>query len=164
MKRRGQAQTQMPRSGQQFRFRDLVPRCDLGVNQPYIERCYAPLTETQANVLGSEGIFAAQLSPTQRAIMSPWMLAQRTTPEAYENTIFPAATFYLDHWLALVDAGIDDIAGDVQGDAGAARDAANRALIFSREIDPVWGKIDGMLAQAIMSIQVVKGVEICDGF
>ena len=133
-----------PEGGDMYSFHlDLVQRCDLGINEEYMQRCYVPLTEKQAEVLATDGVYPAQLSPLQRAIMSPWMLAQRTTPDAYESAIFPAAECYLEHWLALVDAGIDDITA--AGEAGAARDAANRALIFNREIDPVWKKIDAML-------------------
>ncbi len=133
-----------PEGGDMYSFHlDLVQRCDLGINEEYMQRCYVPLTEKQAEVLATDGFYPAQLSPLQRAIMSPWMLAQRTTPDAYESAIFPAVECYLEHWLALVDAGVDDIT--VAGEAGAARDAANRALIFNREIDPVWNKIDAML-------------------
>jgi hypothetical protein len=135
-----------PEGGDMYAFHlDLVPRCDLGVNEEYMRRCYEALTDPQARVLAADGVFAAQLSPMQRAIMSPWMLAQRTSTSAYETEIFPAAEFYLDHWLGLVDNGIDDIAGGVSGDSGASRDASNRALIFNREIDSVWSKIDAML-------------------
>lgn len=137
-----------PEGGDMYAFHlDLVPRCDLGVNAEYMRRCYVPVTETQAGVLTAEGVFAAQLSPMQRAIMSPWMLAQRTTAAAYEKEIFPAAEAYLNHWLGLVDDGLTDIAGGIRGEASAARDAANRELIFNREIDPVWNKIDMMLGE-----------------
>lgn len=90
----------------------------------------------------------------QRAIMSPWMLAQRTTPEAYEKEIFPAASAYLEHWLGLVDNGVDELAGGIEGESGAARDATNRQLIFNREIDPVWNKIDMMLGAEISDFMI----------
>lgn len=142
-----------PDGGDMYSFHlDLVQRCDLGINDEYMQRCYVPLTDRQAEVLAADGIYPAQLSPRQRAIMSPWMLAQRTTPEAYESQIFPAAEFYLDHWLELVDKGLDDI--EVRGDAGAMRDAENRKLIFNREIDPVWSKIDGMLGAEVSDLMI----------
>lgn len=121
---------------------DLVPRCDLGINLAYIKRAFEPLTEAQAAVLDSAGVYPAQLSPTQRAIMSPWMLAQRTTTAAYESAVFPAVDAYTTHWLSLVRDGMDDLSANLQGDWGASRDLANRELIFHRDIDPVWGKID----------------------
>jgi len=133
---------------------DLVPRCDLGVNEEYMQHCYVPLTEAQAKVLTADGVYAAQLSPMQRAIMSPWMLAQRTSAEAYETEIFPAAEFYLDHWLHMVDSGVDNIANGVVGESGTSRDAANRELIFNREIDSVWNKIDGMLGADVSDFMI----------
>ncbi len=142
-----------PEGGDMYSFHlDLVQRCDLGCNDPYMQRCYLPLTDTQTGVLETDGVYPAQLSPRQRAIMSPWMLAQRTTPEAYESAIFPAADFYLQHWFDLVDNGVGDI--DIQGESGAKRDAANRQLIFSREIDPVWNKIDGMLGANVSDFMI----------
>ena len=131
---------------------DLVQRCDLGVNDDYMQRCYAPLTETQSNVLAAEGVYPAQLSPRQRAIMSPWMLAQRTTPAAYESSIFPAADSYLEHWIQLVESGV--AITEIHGDAGRQRDAANRVLIFNREIDPVWEKIDGLLGAEVSDYMI----------
>ena len=142
-----------PDGGDMYSFHlDLVQRCDLGINDEYIQRCYMPLTEKQSEVLAADGVYPAQLSPRQRAIMSPWMLAQRTTPEAYQSQIFPAADLYLDHWLQLVESGVDDI--DVRGEAGAMRDAENRKLIFNREIDPVWNKIDGMLGSEVSDFMI----------
>jgi len=144
-----------PEGGDMYAFHlDLVPRCDLGVNEEYMQRCYVPLTELQAKVLAADGVFAAQLSPMQRAIMSPWMLAQRTSTAAYQAEIFPAAEAYLTHWLALVDSGIDDVAGGITGDSGASRDAANRTLIFNRDIDSVWSKIDAMLGAEISDFMI----------
>ena len=93
-------------------------------------------------------------SPTQRAIMSPWMLAQRTTPAAYEAEIFPAAEAYLNHWLAMVDDGLADLEDAIEGESGASRDARNRSLIFNREIDPVWHKIDGMLGADLSDFMI----------
>ena len=140
------ADPNFPDGGDMYSFHlDLVPRCDLGVNGAYIERCYEPLTEPRARVLAAEGIHPALLSPTQLAIMSPWMLAQRTTTDAYESQIFPIAETYLEHWKELVDQGLGDVADGIEGASGTARDASNRKLIFSREIDPVWEKIDGLL-------------------
>ena len=144
-----------PEGGDMYAFHlDLVPKCDLGVNAEYMKRCYAPMTEPRASVLEAEGIYPALLSPTQNAIMSPWMLAQRTTSAAYEKEIFPIAETYVNHWMQMVDAGLDDIAEGIQGEAGAMRDSLNRELIFNREIDPVWNKIDGMLGAEISDFMI----------
>ena len=147
------ADPNFPDGGDMYAFHlDLVPRCDLGVNIDYLRKVYDPLTEIQAATLSSDGVFAAQLSPTQRAIMSPWMLAQRVSGEAYKTTVFPAVEKYLEHWLKLMDAGIDDVA--TMGEHGATRDAANRQLIFNREIDPVWNRIDMMLGSDTSDLMI----------
>jgi hypothetical protein len=133
---------------------DLVPKCDLGVNAAYMRHCYESLTEPRAAALSAEGIFPAQLSPTQHAIMSPWMLAQRTTASAYEQQIFPVARTYVGHWIELVERGLEALESDVLGEAGAERDANNRRLLFSREIDPVWQKIDGLLGTDVSDLMI----------
>ena len=149
------ADPNFPDGGDMYAFHlDLVPRCDLGVNEAYMRRCFEPLTEARAAVTAAEGVFPALLSPMQNAIMSPWMLAQRTTSAAYEKDIFPVADTYLTHWLQLVDNGLDDLQGDIQGESGASRDARNRELIFSRDIDPVWQKIDGMLGAETSDLMI----------
>lgn len=141
-----------PDGGDMYAFHlDLVPKCDLGVNEEYMRRCYEPLTAPRASALAAPGIFPAQLSPMQLAIMSPWMLAQRTTTAAYEDRIFPVARTYVTHWLELVDRGLDM---PVLGEAGAARDAHNRELLFNRDIDPVWKKIDGLLGPEVSDVMI----------
>ena len=140
------ADPNFPDGGDMYAFHlDLVPRCDLGINAAYMRRCYVKLSEPRAAVLAAEGVFSALLSPMQRAIMSPWMLAQRTTPGAWEKSVFPVADTYVNHWIGLVDDGLDELASEILGESGAIRDARNRQLIFSRDIDPVWRKIDGLL-------------------
>lgn len=144
-----------PDGGDMYSFHlDLIPKCDLGVNHEYIRKALEPLTEAQAEVLAAEGIHAAQLSPTQRAIMSPWMLAQRTSPEAYEQHVFKAVSTYTEHWLGLVDDGFEGLAAEIRGESGATRDAANRELIFNRDIDPVWAKIDMMLGEDVSNAMI----------
>ena len=64
---------------------------------------------------------------------------------AYNAVVFDSAQTYLDHWFALVDNGLDDIADKIISTDPAARELENRALIFSRELDPVWTKIDMMV-------------------
>jgi hypothetical protein len=149
------ADSNFPDGGDMYAFHlDLVPKCDLGVNAAYMRHCYAALTEPRAVALSADGVFPAQLSPMQHAIMSPWMLAQRTTAAAYETAIFPVAGRYLDHWIDLVDAGCDALAAGIAGEAGAARDAENRRLLFSRNIDPVWEKIDGLLGREVADFMI----------
>ena len=144
-----------PNGGDMYAFHlDLVPRCDLGINAAYMRRCYVSLTEPRAAVLAAEGVFPALLSPMQRAIMSPWMLAQRTTPCAYGKAVFPVAETYVNHWIGLVDEGLDELAPEILGETGAIRDARNRELIFSRDIDPVWRKIDDLLGSDVADCMI----------
>ncbi len=142
------ADPNFPEGGAMYSFHlDLVPRCDLGINYSYSQRVYEPLSACRAAVLEADGVYEAQLSPMQRSIMSPWMLAQRVTPAAYEDHVFAAVDVYLEHWLGLLAAGIS--AEGVNGAWGSERDAANRELIFNREIDAVWAKIDGLLGPEV---------------
>jgi hypothetical protein len=149
------ADSNFPDGGDMYSFHlDLVPKCDLGVNHAYMRRAYEGLSGAQADVLAADGIFAANLSPMQRAIMSPWMLAQRTTADAYEKQVFDVADIYLRHWIGLVGDGMDDLVAEVQGESGAMRDAANRDLIFNRDIDAVWAKIDGLLGEDVSNAMI----------
>jgi len=143
------ADAEQPEGEEQHAFHlDLIPKCDLGVNHAYLRRVYQPLSETRQRLRAADGIYPALLSTTQRAIMSPWMLARRATPEAYREQVYPAVEEYLSHWLELVDQGLGDIADSIFGETGSSREAASRALIFNREIDPVWVKVDRMLGEA----------------
>ncbi len=150
-----------PDGGDMYAFHlDLVPGCDLGINEQYLRHCYAPLTDRLDQVLDADGVYPAQLSPLQRAIMSPWMLVQRTTAAAYEAEVFSAAEHYLEHWLSLVDNGIEQI--EIAGDHGTARDAANREMIFNRDIDPVWKKIDMLLGEDVSNkmIDILRNQQV----
>ena len=109
------ADANFPEGGDMYSFHlDLVPKCDLAVNQPMIQRAYEPLTGPQRATLEADGIFPAMLSPTQRAIMSPWMLAQRVAADAYDPTVFDAADTYLQHWFALLDDGLESLRDSVE--------------------------------------------------
>ena len=124
---------------------DLVPRCDPGTNLEYLRRCYQPLDGVQIEVDGADGISPALISQTQRAVMSPWMLVGRASGAAWESRVAPATTAYLDHWLGLLDQGLEDLRPSMNGIIAAQRDRENRRLLFSREVDPVWEKMDRMV-------------------
>ncbi len=148
--------------GEQYAFHlDLIPKCDLGVNLAYLRSVYQPLSGIRQEFLGAEGTRAAHLSTTQWAIMSPWMLARRASPEAFRERVYPAVESYLSHWFGLLDQGLDDIAGDIFGAMGAAREAASRALIFNREIDPVWTRVDRLLGEETSAriLAALRGLE-----
>ena len=151
----------MPEGGETYAFHlDLIPSVDLGINLPYMEKCFIPLTETQTACREYEGIIPALLSSAQNAIMSPWMLAQRADTNAYNGIVFKSTEAYLNHWFDLVDNGLGDI--DVVAGDPADRERRNRALIFSRELDPVWKKIDMMVGTETSDymITVLRNQEI----
>ncbi len=130
------------RAGGQYAFHlDLIPRLDLGANLGYMDACFTPLTPIFAKGDAMAGLSKAQLSPRQHAIMSPWMLAKRATPEAFA-AIDPLVDDYLAHWFELVEGGVD--AALLEGTDRAAlieRDRRNKAIIFNRDVDKVWDQI-----------------------
>ena len=161
--------TRTPEDGEQYAFHlDLIPKCDLGVNLAYLRRVYEPLSEARQQLLAADGTWEARLSTTQWAIMSPWMLARRSTPEAFRAQVYPAVDAYLSHWLGLLEQGVEDVAGTIVGVSGAGRwadspgarqmqnplprycrdrERVSRELIFNRELDPVWSKVDRLLGR-----------------
>ncbi|MCH1930373.1 hypothetical protein L9G16_09285 [Shewanella sp. A25] len=133
------------KAGEQFAFHlDLTPRVDLGAHTNYMNQVFWPLTEQFDAAEAIEGIEHAHISPRQRAIMSPWMLVHRASEDAFKN-LFPHVDGYLNYWYGLVERGVDSPipAADL-----VSRDKDNRAAIFSPEIDPVWGRIEGLIGKA----------------
>ena len=120
---------------------DLIPRLDLGANLAYMNEVYEPLSATFDTTSKMDGLSPAHLSLIQRALMSPWMLSSRATEEAMQNLSQPIEA-YLDHWLKLVQSGVESHASDEQM---IARDAAHRSAIFNRDVDPVWSQIERLI-------------------
>ncbi len=124
---------------------DLIPRVDPGANLAYLDHCFGPLTESHDSVAEIEGLTPAHLAPRQWQLMSAWMLAHRADEVAFA-AVRPTVDSYRNHWMALVAAGVpEDIYSGISPDQLAARDAANRAAIFSPEVDPVWARVDQLL-------------------
>nr|WP_010130680.1 hypothetical protein [Microbulbifer agarilyticus] len=124
---------------------DLVPRLDLGANLAYMDEVYAPLTETCTATRNMEGMSAAHLDIRQLAIMSPWMLVQRATKEAFAK-IDGAVDAYLDHWFAVLEKGVSEKALEaVDSAALAERDRRNREIVFDPDVDKVWNQISGLI-------------------
>jgi hypothetical protein len=120
---------------------DLIPRADLGSHLDYMDGVYAPLTEAYDAGRAHPGISEPDIGPRQRSVMSQWMLAYRVPEDEYRN-IEPYVQGYLDHWFALVEDGVgSDILASVGDTDLAARDAANRGMIFNRKVDFVWDMI-----------------------
>ncbi|MBY6210880.1 hypothetical protein KUV95_04895 [Microbulbifer agarilyticus] len=124
---------------------DLVPRLDLGANLAYMDEVYTPLTETCTATRNMEGMSAAHLDIRQLAIMSPWMLVQRATKEAFAK-IDGAVDAYLDHWFAVLEKGVSEKALEaVDSAALAERDRRNREIVFDPDVDKVWNQITGLI-------------------
>ena len=126
---------------------DLIPRLDLGANLAYMDEVFTPLTDACKAGRAIEGLSAAQLDPRQNAVMSPWMLAHRATPEAF-GKIDETVTAYLDHWLGLLRNGVSSaVLDDVGSESLARRDARNKAIIFDPAVDKVWSQIGGLIGE-----------------
>jgi hypothetical protein len=123
---------------------DLIPRADLGAELAYVNAVYQPLTVSFDAASSITGLSPAQIGPRQRALMSPWMLAHRADPAAFE-TVGKPVDEYLAHWLALLERGIAPEVLGTDPSARVARDRANRAALFSPEIDPVWLQVDRLV-------------------
>ena len=140
---------------------DLIPKVDLGADLVYLNTCYKPLIATYQEMDKMDGFTPAHLSPLQLAVMSPLMLAKRSTQEAFPK-VAHAMEGYLAHWQGLFDLenmqpGSEEFA---EYDF-AKRDARNREILFSPEIDPVWGQIEAFIGAESGSLmrRVLKNIE-----
>jgi hypothetical protein len=125
---------------------DLIPRVDLAVNLAYMRTVYQPLTPVFQDAKGIPGLSPAQLTPTQLAVMSPWMLAHRASAAAMD-AVFGVCGKYLSHWQALRAGGLQEL-GEVHGERPAVRDPVHRSILFNREVDPVWSQVERLLGAA----------------
>ena len=133
---------------------DLIPRVDIGSQLNYINEVFDPLTQAHADGHAIEGLSRAHLSPRQWAIMSPWMLANRATKEAFTE-IEKTVIAYQDHWFNLVDKGISaDAINGVSEAELVARDKRNKEIIFNPTVDPVWEKIGPLVGEEACRIQI----------
>ncbi|WND03530.1 hypothetical protein QGN29_03975 [Temperatibacter marinus] len=130
---------------------DLIPRVDLGSNYTYMTEVFGPLTDLCEEARAIDGMEKAHISPIQYAVMSPWMLVQRASDEAFEK-MDKYVDGYLNHWLSIVEKGISPEALEGHSaDALIARDARNKSMIFDPAVDPVWGRIEGMIGTDAVS-------------
>ncbi|MFC9971085.1 hypothetical protein ACFVH6_09315 [Spirillospora sp. NPDC127200] len=124
---------------------DLVPRADLGSHLEYLNAAFQPLTPAFDEAAGLFGASRAAVSPRQYAQMSPWMLVHRADEERFRR-VGGFVDAYLAHWRTLLDKGLPAGVLDTLADTDlAARDARNRAALFSREVDPVWANVARLL-------------------
>ncbi len=128
---------------------DLIPRVDLGAHLAYIDQVFEPLTERFEAARGTPGWTPAKIGPRQHALMSPWMLVQRTD-EAGFGALGPVANGYLDHWLALVQAGVPAAGLDGVDRAGLAqRDQRSKDAIFDPAVDAVWAQVARLVGEPV---------------
>jgi hypothetical protein len=131
---------------------DLIPRVDVGAHLAYMDAVYGPITDLFQKERENEGLSEAQLTPRQRSIMSQWMLAYRATEEAYPG-LEPTVRGYLDHWFDMLENGIGaEAEAEIKGVDLAARDAANRGIIFNRDVDHVWNLITPLIGQDVSEL------------
>jgi hypothetical protein len=143
------------RAGEHHAFHlDLIPRVDLGSRLAYMDECFTPLNEAHEKGEAIEGLSRAQLSPRQYAIMSPWMLAHRATPEAF-TAIEGSVDEYLDHWFGLVENGVsaESIEG-ISRQEMVERDRRNKAIIFNEDVDKVWDQILPLVGREAVDTQI----------
>jgi hypothetical protein len=141
-------------AGEHFAFHlDLIPRVDLGANLAYMNEVFAPLTDAFERGSAIEGLTKAHLSPRQNAIMSPWMLANRASEEAFAG-IATIVQEYQEHWFSLMEKGVSqESLVDVTTEEIRRRNARNKAIIFDPDVDPVWERITAMIGAEAVAIQ-----------
>ncbi|MFC6879294.1 MULTISPECIES: hypothetical protein [Actinomadura] len=124
---------------------DLVPRAELASHLDYLTVAFQPLTPAFEEAAELFGASRAAISPRQYAMMSPWMLVHRADEERFRR-VSGFVDAYLGHWRALLADGLPQevLTGLTDTDL-AARDARNRAALFSREVDPVWADVSHLL-------------------
>ncbi len=124
---------------------DLLPKMDLGAHLGYLRHCFEPLSPIRAAAQEIAGLEPAQLSPTQYAVMSPWMIVHRASEEAF-TAVTPSVHAYRDHWFSLVENKVPVEALDgVTLDQLADRDLRNRHIVFDPSVDPVWARVSQLL-------------------
>lgn len=120
---------------------DLIPRVDLATHLPYIDEVFEPILPAFEAGKSIDGLSQAEIGPRQRALMSPYMLAYRATPEAYRQ-LDDYVNAYYEQFLSLSEKGLSEATTAAIADTDlAVRDAGNRALIFNAEVDRVWDHI-----------------------
>lgn len=142
------------KAGEHFAFHlDLIPRLDLGANLKYMDEVFGPLSDAHESGSAIEGLSKAHLSPRQYAIMSPWMLANRASEEAF-TAIEDTVKAYQQHWFELLQRGVSEEALDGVSTADLQRrNLRNKRIIFDPDVDPVWARITSMIGEEAVSIQ-----------
>ena len=126
---------------------DLCPRVELATHREYMDEVFEPLSSAYAEGSAVSGLSATGTTRRQYAMMSPWMLVHLADEPAF-RAVEPTVRAYAEHWLALLRDGLSaEVTATLAGVDLAARDDAFRANLFSPSIDPVWGRVTGMLGE-----------------
>ena len=144
------------KAGEHFAFHlDLIPRLDLGSNLKYMDEVFKPLTEAHAAGSAIEGLSQAHISPRQHAIMSPWMLVNRASEDAF-GAIEESVRAYQDHWFVVLEKGVSAAAlENVTAAELQSRNLRNKRIIFDPDVDPVWERITAMIGAEAVAAQRV---------
>ena len=123
---------------------DMIPRVDLGAHLAYMDRVYGgEVNDAYAKTRATPGFVTPSLTPRQLALMSPWMLAHRATPEAFAQI---PLEIYLERFCDLVETGIPSSCVTAHAREGLAeRDSLNRSILFNPEVDPVWSQVERVI-------------------
>jgi hypothetical protein len=123
---------------------DLLPKRDLGVSLPYVDLCYVPLSDARRE-LEQDQRFTPSVAPLRhRALLSPWHALYTLDPNDL-NAAEEYVDRYLTHWSNLLRSDDPVLA---PSPAVAERDAAYRATLYSRDVDPAWGMLDRVISRS----------------
>jgi hypothetical protein len=118
-------------------FADLVPRVDLSVNPEYVHAVYAPLWPVFDGLKRHPQLRPSEVPHSLAPYVSPAMAGFRASA-AIMPQLFELVGPYVSHWLAL-HQGIITLPPELREIQGLkARDERHRALLFSKEVDPIW--------------------------
>jgi hypothetical protein len=133
----------MPHMGFNAYHCEIMPRVDLAANLAYVDHVYEPLSETNTKLYSTEGLEKSkELSLRQWALMSPWMLAGRASPEQFNGIISESVEAFRAQWMKVAKAGIpDEVLEGVDRSGIAERDRRNRWAAFHRDVDPVYNQL-----------------------
>jgi hypothetical protein len=117
---------------------DLLPKRDLAVALPYLDRCYAPLSPIVSELERDARFRAVPVSLRHRALLSPWHVLSLHDPHDLEG----AQSYvdrYVSHWASLLRSHAPELDSSPEL---ATRDIAFRKTLFSRAVDPSWALRD----------------------
>lgn len=130
--------------GAKVSFRlDLLPKRDLAVSLPYLDRCFAPLSDLCHELEVDPRFTRAAVPIRQRALCSPWMVLYSLDPQHIDAALGYVQRYFA-HWASLLRSDAPELHASPEI---AVRDAHHRKLVFSREVDPSWGTLDQALGK-----------------